>query len=215
MRKRRSTSSPPTTTASLRPRRRRGSRSRFWETEVSGIAGNAQVGPSVDIANGVAVAGWIYQALVTGGASAWHYWWLVASAGASDNEGLLFATGYGPGGVGDVGSPPKRLYALGNFSKFVRPGYQRIGASGTLPSGVQVVAFDQPSDGTTVIVAINAGQTPTTISVSGPTLPATVTPWVTSDSADSAAGSAIAVDAVSGFTAVLDAMSVTTFVGKP
>ena len=42
----------------------------IWETEVSGVQGSAQAGPSIDISNGIAVADWIYQALVTGGASA-------------------------------------------------------------------------------------------------------------------------------------------------
>jgi glucuronoarabinoxylan endo-1,4-beta-xylanase len=185
-----------------------------WETEVSGLGASPQAGPSVDIGNGLAVAGWIYSALVTGQASAWHYWWLVNPN--NDNEGLLFPVGRGPGGVGDVNSPPKRLYALGNFSKFVRPGFVRIDVSGPVPGGVQTVAFQNPADGTTVVVAINGNQGPTPVSffVSGSVLPAAMTPWVTSATANLAAATDVPL-ASARFTATLDPKSVTTFVGKP
>jgi glucuronoarabinoxylan endo-1,4-beta-xylanase len=187
-----------------------------WETEVSGLPGNAQKGPSVDIANGLAVAGWVYDAILTGGVSAWHYWWLVSKAANNDNEGLLFPAGTGPGGVGDFNSPPKRLYTVGNFSKFVRPGYQRIDIAGTQPAGVRIVAFDNPADGTTVIVAMNNNTTSTAASffVNGTAVPAAVTPWVTSASANLAPGAAIPVSGAR-FAAVLAPQSVTTFVGKP
>ena len=59
----------------------------------------------------------------------------------------------------------KRLYTVGNFSKFVRPGYQRIDVSGSAPSGVEVVAFQNPTDQTIAIVAINAGAMDVTVLV--------------------------------------------------
>ena len=43
--------------------------------------------------------------------------------------------------------PPKRLYTLGNYSKFVRPGYVRVGTSGATPAGgVLVSAFKRPGE---------------------------------------------------------------------
>jgi glucuronoarabinoxylan endo-1,4-beta-xylanase len=179
----------------------------IWETEVSGVQGSAQAGPSSDIANGVAVAQWIYAGIVTGGASAWHYWWLIPSN--ADNEGLLLKGG-------DTTSPPKRLFAMGNFSKFVRPGYRRVDVSGPVPSGVQVVAFQSASDATVAVVAINANASATSLPVfvQGSSWPAAVTPWVTTSSANLAAQPPIPVSGAR-FSLSLAAQSVTTLVGKP
>ena len=42
-----------------------------WQTEMSGVKYWPEEGPSIDINNGVAVAGWIHSALTVGEASAW------------------------------------------------------------------------------------------------------------------------------------------------
>jgi glucuronoarabinoxylan endo-1,4-beta-xylanase len=188
---------------------------RIWETEVSGVSGSSQVGPSVDIGNGVAVATWIHNALVVGQVSAWHYWWLVSSS-ATDNEGLLFPTGQGPGGLGDINSPPKRLYAMGNYSKFVRPGFQRIAATGTNAAGIDISAFQNPADSTIVVVAINTTSAPISLTFTTPgTANATtaMTPWVTSAASNLVAGSPIPVTDGS-FVGTMEGESVTTFVGS-
>jgi glucuronoarabinoxylan endo-1,4-beta-xylanase len=179
----------------------------IWETEVSGVQGSAQAGPSTDISNGIAVAQWIHDGLVTGGASAWHYGWLISSN--ADNEGLLLKGG-------DTTSPPKRLYTMGNFSKFVRPGYRRVDVSGLVPVGVQVAAFQNPPDGAVAIVAINTNGNSATIPVfvQGTSWPRQVVPWVTSFSASLSSQGAITLTAAR-FSATLAAQSVTTFVGKP
>jgi glucuronoarabinoxylan endo-1,4-beta-xylanase len=179
----------------------------IWETEVSGLQGGNQGGPSSDIGNGIAVAQWIYNALVTGNASAWHYWWLVSDN--PDNEGLLLQGG-------DTTNPPLRVYTVGNFSKFVRPGYQRIDVSGPVPSGVQVVAFRNPADATTVVVAINSNTSTTTLPlfVGGTAWPSQVTPQVTSSTDKLAAKTALPLTAAR-VSATLGAQTVTTFVGKP
>jgi glucuronoarabinoxylan endo-1,4-beta-xylanase len=179
----------------------------IWETEVSGVQGSAQAGPSTDISNGIAVAQWIHNGLVIGGASAWHYWWLISSN--ADNEGLLLKGG-------DITSPPKRLYTMGNFSKFVRPGYRRVDVSGPVPTGVQVAAFQNPTDATVAIVAINTNGSSASLPlfVQGTSWPSQVVPWVTSASANLASQTAITVTAAR-FSSTLAAQSVTTFVGKP
>jgi glucuronoarabinoxylan endo-1,4-beta-xylanase len=175
----------------------------IWQTETSGIPGSAEEGPSSDIGNGVVVARWIHNAIVVGEASAWHYWWLQSLN--DDNEGLLLQDG----------SLTKRLYTMGNFSKFVRPGYQRVDVSGSMPSGVQVSAYRNPADDTVVIVAINSNTSSSSVSVfiSGGA-PCEVTPWVTSASNDLAAQSLVSISAAR-FTTTLAARSVTTFVGTP
>jgi hypothetical protein len=175
-----------------------------YETEVSGVMYWPEQGPSSDISNGIAVAGWIHSALVVGEASAWLHWWYQAS-GSNDNEGLLL-----------MGSTAltKRCYTLGNYSKFVRPGYVMVDVTGNSNANLLLSAF-KGTDGTVVVVAVNKGTSPVTvpIAVSGGTAPASLTPWVTSSSDNLAAKTAVTVSGGS-FTATLAAATVTTFVGK-
>ena len=159
-----------------------------WETECT----PGDTGP-------ITIATMIYAAFSTGGVSGWHYWW---------TEAL----------VPNASSPPPQVYALGNFSKYVRPGYYRVDvsgapkASGTTPL---VVAFTNLSDGTVSIVVVNGGGAANvSFFVAGNAWPASVTPYVTTSSSKLAAGSAISVSA-GRFSASLAGQSVTTFVGKP
>jgi glucuronoarabinoxylan endo-1,4-beta-xylanase len=71
-----------------------------------------------------------------------------------------------------------------------------------------------PANGTFAIVALNSGNSAQEVSffVSGTGWPSTVTPYVTSSSADLAAGSAVMVSEAR-FSGSLDGQSVTTFVG--
>ena len=160
----------------------------IWETECT----PGDTGP-------ITIATFIYAAFSTGGVNGWHYWW---------TEAL----------VPNASSPPAQVYALGNFSKFVRPGYYRVDVSGApTPSSSKplVVAFSNPSDGTVAIVVVNGGSAQSaSFFVAGTAWPASVTPYVTTSSSKLAAGTAITVTA-GAFTASLDAQSVTTFVGKP
>jgi glucuronoarabinoxylan endo-1,4-beta-xylanase len=175
----------------------------IWETEMSGVMGYPEAGPSSDIANGLVWADWIYDAIVVGNASAWHAWWMTSLN--NDNEGLLLM-----GGVST-----KRLYTVGNYSKFVRPGYRRVTLSGTPPTGVELTAYVSPTDGTVVIVAINRGSAsvPLPLYLSGKA-PCMMTPWVTSASDNLASKTAVSVSG-SHLAPTLAAMSVTTLVGKP
>ena len=171
-----------------------------WETEVSGVMYWPEQGPSSDINNGIAVAGWVHSALVVGEASAWLYWWYQTS---SDNEGLVLQSG----------TMTKRCYSIGNYSKFVRPGYVMVDVTGNSNTNLLLSAFT--GTGGTVIVAINksASAVSVPITITGGTAPASCTPNVTSSSADLTAGTAVTVTGGT-FTASLGATSVTTFVCK-
>jgi glucuronoarabinoxylan endo-1,4-beta-xylanase len=175
----------------------------IWVTEMSGVQGYPEAGPSSDIADGLVWADWIYQAFVVGNASAWHAWWMTSLN--NDNEGLLLMGG----------GTTKRLYTVGNYSKFIRPGYRRVTLSGTPPTGVELTAYLSPTDGTVVIVALNSGASAVALPLylSGKA-PCTMTPWVTSATDNLASKTAVSVSG-SRFAPMLAAMSVTTFVGKP
>jgi glucuronoarabinoxylan endo-1,4-beta-xylanase len=177
-----------------RPSPPAGVKQHVWETEIY----YDEPKGSGKIDAGLATARGIYSGVTGGGASGWHYWWTTH-----------FMDG------GSESSPPKRVYTMGNYSKFVRPGYVRVGISG-VPSTVHMVPFVSPTDGTVAIVALNEGSSAQQVSffVSGPAWPGTVTPYVTSASSNLAAGTAIPVTA-GRFSGSLEAQSVTTFVGKP
>jgi glucuronoarabinoxylan endo-1,4-beta-xylanase len=173
-----------------------------WQTEMSGVKWWPEQGPSSDINNAVAIAGWIHNALTVGEASAWLWWWWRAQG--STNEGLLLSNGM----------DTKRRYALGNYSRFVRPGYTRVDVTGKIPGDVLLTAFQGP-DGTVVVVAINKGATSATVPIfiAGGMAPASLMPWVTSASDNLVSKTAVAVSGGS-FSAELASNTVTTFVGR-
>jgi glucuronoarabinoxylan endo-1,4-beta-xylanase len=167
----------------------------IWETEMSYFNGF-----DATMTSGLIVAQAINDAFVIGGVSAWHWWWAIRT-NQSDNEGLT-----------DTTTPTKRLYTMGNFSKFVRPGFVMVGASGA-PSGVSATAYKNPGTGAFVIVAINqnGSDTPLNVALNGMSA-SSVTPWITSASLNLVQQAALAVSGGS-FTATLPAQSVTSFVG--
>ena len=175
----------------------------IWETEVSGVMYWPEQGASTDIKNGIAVAGWIHSALTVGEASAWLYWWYEASG---DNEGLL---------IKGSSALTKRCYTLGNYSKFVRPGYTRVDITGAVPTDVLLSAYTG-DDGTVVVVAINKGSASASVPITiagGTAAPTMMTPYVTSATDNIVAKTEVAVTG-GIFSAKLDSMTVTTFVGK-
>ena len=168
----------------------------LWETEVSSFEA---FDPSMT--NGLKWAKKINDWMTIANANAWHYWWLIDGNG--DNEALL----------GPSGQTTKRLYVMGNYSKFVRPGYYRIGTSASPVAGVSVSAYKDPSTGKFAIVAINQNASAVTLdfALNGFTANA-VAPWVTSASLNLAEQASIKVGG-SAFVATLPAASVTTLVG--
>jgi O-glycosyl hydrolase len=178
-----------------------------WQTEMSGVMYWPEQGPSTSIENGVAVARWIQSGLTVGEASAWCYWWYEAYY-QNDNEGLALTKG---------GTQiAKRYYAMGNYSRYIRPGHKIVNVTGTksLPAKVLLTA-SKGDDGTVVIVAINettsAQSVP--IKIAGGTVPASFKQYVTDGTKNWTEGSAVTVT-TGVLTAQLEKMSVTTFVGK-
>jgi glucuronoarabinoxylan endo-1,4-beta-xylanase len=175
----------------------------YWETEVD--TGTASGDSSGDgISSALLMAKQMHADLTVANLNAWHLWWVY---NASGNGGCLYDT--------TTNTWTKRLWVMGNFSRFVRPGYTRVSTTGTVPSGVLLTAYKNPADGTVVMVAINnnTSATPVSLFVSG-AAPCTVTPWVTSATDNLAEKSPITVSNAR-FSASLPAQSVSTFIGKP
>lgn len=65
---------------------------------------------------------------------------------------------YAPLSGGGTVNQTKNLWALGNFSRFVRPGYQRVELTGADEmNGLLGTAFKSPADDEVVVVVVNTG----------------------------------------------------------
>jgi glucuronoarabinoxylan endo-1,4-beta-xylanase len=169
----------------------------LWETEDSGAPTKRKFDGS--IRDGLMWASEIHQFLTVANVNAWHWWTLMTDE--DDNGGLT-----------DMhGSPAKRMYILGNWSKFVRPGWHRIGAN--FSASIQVSAFKDPESRAFAIVAINTNRFPIaqTVSLQGFSTDSII-PWITSNNLSLAPQVPVAVKG-SKFTYRLPASSVTTFTG--
>jgi O-glycosyl hydrolase len=144
----------------------------------------------------------LHEDLTIGGVSAWHYWWLVPRSDTADTNAALLAQG----------ALTRRAYALGNYSKFVRPGAHRLATSATR-QGVLVTAFQNAAAPELVIVAVNLKSEPVTHSfdVAGVAL-GDVTPWLTS--ATAALEEQAPIAGAASFSYELPASSVVTFVAS-
>ncbi|HEY5583152.1 MAG TPA: glycoside hydrolase [Ruminiclostridium sp.] len=175
---------------------------KIWMTEVSNMGTNDST-----ITDGLYWAKMINDQM-NSNASAWLYWW--GATVKSDGEGLINNLN----STNNTYTVNKRLYTLGNYSRFIRPGYVRVSADSNPTSNVYLTAYKNPSDGKFVIVAINNGGSNKSINFSLNGFTATsVTSYRTSSSENLAQLSNISVTNGNALSTTLDANSVTTFVG--
>ena len=126
-----------------------------------------QSGTSPNSNNGMYVANDISNNLSKAGVSA-YIWWYADSTGAT---GGMIQIGATSGATSYVVT--KRLFALGHFARFVRPGANRVTMS-TNNTNLNVTAFVNP-DGSKVINVVNNDHTTDTLSLA---LDATTANWV-------------------------------------
>lgn len=172
---------------------------RIWQTEASNLNTDD---PSID--DGINWAWDIHDLMTQADANAWLFWWLAIN-GDSSGQMLIHING-------SSYSVPKRFYTLGNYSKFVWPGYVRIDATANPESGVYTSAYKDPSSGKIVIVAINTNgnDKSESFTISGIST-GTMTPYVTSSSKNLEQGANLNITNNS-FSTTLPAGSVSTFV---
>jgi glucuronoarabinoxylan endo-1,4-beta-xylanase len=174
----------------------------IWQTEDSNLDG--KYNGSIDEA--MTWSSDIFKALNSGRFSAWFYWWVMTLQ--NDNQGLLNVNP-----AADSVQTPKRLYVVGQFSRFIRPGATVLGSTST-DTTLQVTAV-RPVTGNVAVVLANTGRNSHTVTVSLTGLsniPATVTPYRTSATENQTQLSAIGVSAGS-FTITVPSKSVVTVVG--
>jgi glucuronoarabinoxylan endo-1,4-beta-xylanase len=180
---------------------------KYWETETSCPGAGSSMGCAstftTDIGDALRWGAVVDQRIAVDGANAWLYWWL-QSPESSDNQGLMNSNG----------TIALRAYMLGQYGKFVRPGYSRIDATHLPQTGVSVSAFQNASTNQLVIIATNYTSAPLSQAFTLSNAPtfASVTPTTTSSSMSLSQQAAVAVSGDS-FTYTLPAQSITTFVG--
>lgn len=161
-----------------------------WETEISS-------GVQSDLGSAIDTADDIHQAMTDGQANAYHYWWL----NASGNAGLI-----------DNGNATKRMWAMGHYSRFVRPGWVRIGE--TDDGGLDITTFKDQATGKFAIVVVNTGTNNIneTFTLNGVTI-TSLTPYTTSSTQNIAQGSIITLTGGTSFTSTIAAQSIVTYYG--
>jgi O-glycosyl hydrolase len=171
-----------------------------WQTEAS-LRSDGPIFENVDTALNWART--IHVGLAGAQASAWVWFTLFKPP---TNDALIES-----GADGHSFAPTKVFWALGNFSKFVRPGDVRIDARPSgVPSTLSVSAYKHPGDDRVVIVAVNQGSSAAGVDFRLG-FPATATPYVTSASSDLQAQADVSLDR----TVSIPARSIVTYVATP
>jgi hypothetical protein len=151
------------------------------------------------IGSAITTAKQIHDCLTVGNMSAYIWWKCLGNA-----NGLVNASGV----------PQERGFVMAQFSRFVRPGFNRIGVANNVNS-TPVSAYKDTNTLRFAVVAINTN-TNTSISQTIQLTnfaAASVTPWVTSESLSLASQPSIVVSN-GAFTFTLPPLSVVTFVGQ-
>jgi O-glycosyl hydrolase len=172
----------------------------LWMTEVSTSETND---PS--ISDGLYWARLIHNDLTIGHVNAFLYWWLWSNG---TTKGSLINLS------GSSVIDNKRLYALGQYSRFIRPGWSRVGSSTEPVSGVCTSAFRDAAGSRFAVVLINQNNVLASVevSLSGAGQLTDVGAWRTSATESLAAVEAPEPDG-SDFTVEVPARSITTVTG--
>lgn len=126
----------------------------FWQSEYCILGDQEEIKPEgkdTGMDPALYVARVIHHDLTVANASAWH-WWLAVSA-YDYKDGLIYVDkNKTNGAVEDT----KLLWALGNFSRFIRPGSQRLAVSDPGdPKGLMISSYFNPTSNKVVAVMIN------------------------------------------------------------
>ncbi|MDZ7723287.1 MAG: FlgD immunoglobulin-like domain containing protein [candidate division KSB1 bacterium] len=125
-----------------------------WQTEWSYNLADEDL----SINSGLVWAKNIWTMLVNAEIRAFHYWWLVNLTGDDRQQGLISAdknqSGY---------SVSKRLWTIGQYSRFVRPGWVRINSTKQSNTDLYTAAFRDTGSQQFAIVVINESNTSRTL----------------------------------------------------
>lgn len=175
----------------------------IWLTETS----DTSKGLKVHMDDGVKWGKIIHEFMVTADANAFIYW---NGANVQDVNVNLMRMNTNDNTI----ITTKRLFALGNFSKFIRPGYKRISATQNPVSGVYLSAYKDEQTGKFVIVVVNNSSTNHVININPQNfISGKITPYVTNEEVSLQKYEDISLRD-GHFTVSVGAQSVVTFVGE-
>jgi glucuronoarabinoxylan endo-1,4-beta-xylanase len=147
-----------------------------------------------------------------------YVWWTIVRYYGPIGDGEKAASPQDPNDIyPKKGEVTKKGFVMSQFSKFIRPGYYRVGSSTYPPvtgAGVDVTAYKDPLSSKVIVVAINSGSTPTQCAFRlkyGTRM--TFTPYTTSETKNCEQGNVFDVTDGS-FTFTMEAASITTFVSN-
>lgn len=153
-----------------------------WQTEycqMAGPRGEGGWGRDLSMTLGLNVGRLMVLDFNIVGVSAWQ-WWLSVSDG-DYKDGLIYVDDLDSDEGGEI-FPSKSLWVVGQFSRFVRPGFQRIEIQEPFDdiTSVLATAFRDPKSGRVVIVMVNTSTKTEKIDLN---LPGTwkTAAWITSD----------------------------------
>jgi len=131
---------------------------RFWQTEIGSSGTNIPSGNG--ILNALFWARMIHWDMILAQTNAFLYWWLWTNNENTFNNGgsLLFSDNF------DVFTS-HRLYAMGQYSRFIRPGWRRIDCTSSPFIGTYSSAYRNPASNEIAIVIINERITPSLITL--------------------------------------------------
>ena len=138
---------------------------RYWMSEYCILGDNAGEiegnGRDLSITPALYLARVIHNDLTVAQATAWHWWTAISAYNYKD--GLVYIDKQKEDG-GFYES--KMLWAMGNYSRFIRPGYTRVkidNAQGTASTqSFMYSAYKDPATGRLITVVINSGNNATT-----------------------------------------------------
>jgi glucuronoarabinoxylan endo-1,4-beta-xylanase len=155
-----------------------GSGRRFWQTEVSNTGGdkNPHTGTNT-IDNAIYFARMIHFDLTLTQVNAFLYWWLWTNNDSNPNFPGALATV-----SGSTVTAGLRLYAMGQYARFIRPGWVRIDTD-TEPAGLYYSAYKNPNSKEIAVVLINDTDSAVTspVTLNGASF-ASLSLWRTSES---------------------------------
>ncbi|MCA0757833.1 hypothetical protein KP806_22485 [Paenibacillus sp. N4] len=189
----------------------------YWMSEYC-ILGAYGPGRDLGIDPALVVARTIHFDLARANASAWQWWTAVSKEDYKD--GLIYTDFNQPGDDQNI-LPSKMLWALGNYSKFIRPGADRIALTGLdeqARSGLLGSAYKHDGEKTVTAVLVNDSTEDKLIQVQLDGIGkqesvSVMKPYITSADKDLARGQDTAVQADGTFETVVPARSVVTLNG--
>lgn len=172
---------------------------RLWQTEVSSGGTNDS-----SITDGLTWAKMVHDDLTTAEVNAFCYWWLWNTSTSPTKSSLLSING-------TTLTANKRLYTLGQYSRFIRPGWVRLLSETTPATNVSSSVFKNPASNRYAVVLINAGSSAATVNVVFPKAPASAELFRTSATEDLVDVGVLSPSA--SMTVSLPAQSVSTVYG--